>query len=238
MKQFLKKALAQAFESPPPQRKREFLRRLELPHMSTAEFLFTQLGYIRKRVWGVSAFIFGISLIGSVTLSLDMLWAISAFTPLLALSVLSESGRSEDCKMAELEMATRFSLRSVLFARSGILGAENLALLCLLVPFGLRNNTLRPIQAGAYILAPYLSATFIGLWIFRRFRGREAIYFCTGVTACISISVFFLHRTFPQIYQESCLVWWTTGIMLLCIGTAIQYRKIISDPVQMATNGN
>jgi len=229
MKRSVKKALMQAFDGPPPLHKKEFLRKLELPKMSTAEFIFSQAGYIRKWTWGVSALIFGISLIGSVMLSLDMLWTISAFTPLLALSILSESGRSESYGMTELEMATRFSLRSVLFARTGILGAENLALLCLLVPFGLRNNASDPIQAGVYILTPFLLTAFIGLWIVRKFRGQEALYLCAGATACVSISVFFFHMTFPQICQGNYLVWRIAGMLLLCIGATIQYRKIIAD---------
>ena len=228
MKQSLKKQLRHVFEAPPPLHKKEFLCKLELPQMSTAEFIFSQIGYIRKWVWGVSALVFAISLALSVMLSVDMLWAISAFTPLLALTFLSESGRSENYDMAELEMATRFSLRSVLFARSGILGMENLVLLCLLIPVGLRNNAFSPIQAGVYIIAPFLLTTFMGLWIVRRFRGREAIYCCTGMAACISISIFFIHLTIPQVYQENHLVWWMIGILLLCIGTAKQYYKIVN----------
>ena len=228
MKQSIKKRLVLAFEAPPPLHKKEFLRKLELHKMSTAEFIFSQIGYIRKWIWVVSALAYAISLGMSVMLSVDMLWAISAFTPLLALTFLSESGRSESYEMAELEMATRFSLRSVLFARSGILGIENLVILCLLIPVGLRNNAFNPLQAGVYIITPFLLTTFTGLRIVRRFRGREAIYYCAGMAACISISVFFIHMTIPQVYQGTYLAWWMTGILLLCIGTVSQYCKIIN----------
>lgn len=232
MKQKFKEDLILAFETPPPLRKKEFLRKLKLPKISTAEFIFSQLGYIRKWIWGVSALIFGISLIGSVVLSVDMLWVISAFTPLLALTLLSESGRSESYDMTELEMATRFSLRSVLFARLGILGMENLSLLCLLAPFGSWNNALTPVQAGAYIITPFLLTTFSGLRIVHKYRGREAIYICAGITSCISFSVFFTHMTFPQIYQRTHLVWWMGAMLLLSIGTVTQYSRIISGNTQ------
>lgn len=229
MRQTLKKELTLAFEAPPPLRKKEFLQQFKLPKISTAEFIISQIGYIRKWIWGVSALIFGIALTGSVILSADMLWAISAFTPLLALTILSESGRSESYEMAELEMATRFSLRSVLFARLGILGVENLTLLCLMMPFGSRNNALAPVQAGAYIITPFLLTTFIGLYVVRKYRGHEAMYICSGITACISLSVFFSHMTFPQIYQGNYLIWWIGVILMLCIGTAIQCKKIVTD---------
>lgn len=229
MKQSFKKDLLQAFEAPPPLHKKEFLQKLESPGISLASFILLQAGYIRKWVWSVSALVFMLSLTGSMLLSLDMLWVISALAPQLALTVLSESGRSENYGMAELELATRFSLRSVLFARSGILGIGNLALLLLLTPFGLRNNEAGPLQAGLYIITPFLLTSFIGLWIVRRFRKPETMYFCAGIAACVSIFVFLFHMTVPQICQKDHMIWWMIGMLLLCIGTIFQYCRIINN---------
>lgn len=228
MKPSLRKELEQVFEAPPPLRKKEFLRRSAFPGMNTAEFVFSQAGYIRRRIWAVFAGVFGISLAGSMLLSADMLWAISAFAPLLALGILSESGRSERFEMAELETATRFSLRSVLLARLGILGTADLALLCLLIPVGVQNNMLTPLQAGVYITTPFLLTTFIGLYIVRRLRSRGAIYLCAGSAACVSLSVLFCRQAFPQIYQPDQLAWWAAGILLLTAGTAKQYHEMIA----------
>ena len=139
-----KDELKLAFEAPMPLKKRQFLRTIEPSGMNMFEFLISQLGYIRKWIWGVSLLIFSVSLIGSVFLSVEMLWIISAMTPLLALIIVAESGRSEYYTMAELELATRFSLRSVILARLTILGLENAVLLCFLIPFGLRNNMVSP----------------------------------------------------------------------------------------------
>lgn len=226
MNQSLRKELKQVFEAPPPLRREAFLRELPLPGMSMSEFVLSQIGYIRRWVWAVSAGILGISLAGSLALSLDMLWAISAFAPLLALILLSEGGRSEHFDMAELETATRFSLRSILFARLGILGTTDLALLCLLIPVGLRNSMLTPLQAGSYITVPFLLTTFIGLCIVRRFRGRGAIYLCGGCAACVSLSVLLLRQAFPQIYRWDHLAWWIAGGLLLAVGTARQWREM------------
>ena len=232
MRHSLQKELQQAFEAPSPLYKKDFLqknflKKMEFSKISMAEFVFSQISYIRKWTWSISTLIFAISLTGSIILSLDMLWVISAFSPVLALTILSESGRSESYKMAELEIATRFSLRSVLFARSGILGTGNLVLLCLMMPLGLRNNEFSPLQAGVSVITPFLLTSFIGLWIVRKFRGREAMYFCAGIAACISVSVFFFHMTVPRIYQGNHIVWWLIGILLLCIGTVVQYCEII-----------
>lgn len=223
-----KEELQRAFEPPAPVRKKEFIRGLERPGIGLCGFLMIQAGYIRKWVWFVSVFAFFSSLIGAMVLSADMFWWISAWMPLLALTIVTESGRSENYEMAELEMATRFSLKSVLLARLGILGAENLLLLCLLLPVGLCNNLLDPIQAGLYLLTPFLLTAHLGLLIMRRFRGREAFYLCTGITIVISVMVIFLHDSVPRLYEEDCMIWWAVAAAVLGIGTVKQYDQFIN----------
>lgn len=228
MKPILKENLKCAFEAPPPHRKKEFLRRIALPQMSLNEFMLSQVGYIRKWIWVVSAMVFVLSLLNTCMFSEDMLWMISASTPLLALTIVSEYSRSESYEMAELEMATRFSLRSVVIARLGILGVENLVILSLLIPIGIWKNMVNPIQMGVYILVPYLLTAFIGLYIVRKLRGREAIFLCAGATGLVSFFVFFFHHTFPQIYQAENLAWWVAVVLLLCMGTVRQTCLVIN----------
>ncbi len=134
MKQHLRQELKNVFDAPQPLHKRAFLRTLEQPKISIPAFILTQFGYIRRWVWIVSALVFVLSATGAAGLSQDTVWVASALMPLLALTVVSESGRSQNYEMAELEMATRFSLRSVVLARLGILGMENLIVLSLLLP--------------------------------------------------------------------------------------------------------
>ena len=228
MKQNLKEELKHAFEAPAPLHKKEFIGKLPQPKMNMYEFILSQIGYIRKWIWGVSALVFTLSLTVAVLIPLDYLWVISALTPLLALTIVSECGRSESYEMAELEMATRFSLKSVVIARLGILGAENLAILCLLIPVGIWNHVLSPVRTGVYILTPYLLTTFVGLYIVRKFRGREAIFICTGAAGVVSFSAVLFQHTLPQIYQADNLVWWGPIALLLCAGTVRQTCQIIN----------
>ena len=227
MKQKLKEELLHVFAAPDPMCKRDFLRELETPRMSIPMFVFSQIGYIRKWIWGLSLFIFMASVVGAVCFSGEVLWMISAMTPLLALTVVSESGRSDNYEMAELELATRFSLRSVVLARLGILGIENLVILSLLLPIGVWEQRLGILQSSVYILAPYLLTTFIGLYIVRRFRGREAVYFCMGITAGISFFALLGQDIVPQLYQQSRFGWWLVSALMLGAATAIQYFKLI-----------
>ncbi|MDE5933086.1 MAG: hypothetical protein K2H40_11490 [Lachnospiraceae bacterium] len=231
-----KKELRRIFEPPEPMRKMEFIRELERPGIGLCGFIVIQVGYIRKWVWLASAFAFFSSLFGAAALSADMLWWISAWMPLLALTIVAESGRSESYGMAEMEMATRFSLKSILLARLGILGAENMLLLCLLLPIGLCNNLFRPMQAGLYMLTPFLLTAFLGLSVMRRFRGQEASYLCIGITIVISLVVIFVHDSMPQLYGEDYLLWWGAVAAALSIGTVKQYYQFINRMEELQWN--
>ena len=229
-----KDELKQAFDAPQPLRKRDFLRHLDLPGMPVYEFMFTQISYIRKWVWCVSTLIFVVSILGFAFLPGTVLWLISGLTPLLALTIISESGRSELYKMVELEMATRFSLRSVTFARLAILGLMNLLLLGVLLPIGLWNDTVAPFAAALYIITPFLLTTFIGLYIVRKFRGQEAMYAYVGTSVGISISLFLSHNIIPFIYQEQYLTVWMITALTLLFGNGKQCIAMIKKTEELS----
>lgn len=222
-----KEGLREAFEAPSPLEKEEFLRRLDRPRISTVEFVLTQAAYVNRRSRLISVLVYGVAVAGAMVLDLDMVWAISALTPLLALALVSECRRSERYGMEELEMTTRFSLRSVILARLGILGAENLAALCLLVPVGACNSRMGMVQAGLYIAVPFLLTAFLALWVEQRLRGQEGGYVSAGIAVCISLGAYFFHREMPVLYQESYVGWWMAGALVLGIGILRQYGRMI-----------
>lgn len=228
MKQELKKHLARAFEAPAPLRKKEFLGRLPQPQINIYEFVLSQIGYIRKWIWGISVAVFIVSLVVAGLFSTNTVWIISTFTPLLAMTVVAECGRSECYDMAELEMATRFSLKSVFQARLLILGGANLIVLCFLIPVGSWMYGLDLLQTGMYVLTPYMLTAFTGLCIVHRFRGRESVFYYTGAAVCISFSVLIFHGILPQAYQKYHPAWWIAAILLLFAGTIKQILQIIN----------
>ncbi|MDE6844192.1 MAG: hypothetical protein K2J99_00280 [Lachnospiraceae bacterium] len=228
MKREIKEQLGRIYEAPPPLHKKEFLQKWNYPSMSLMEFLTSQAAYIRKRNWGISAIVFVIAMFGAVMASKNLVWIISAFTPLLALTVLTECGRSENYEMEELEMATRFSLKSVILARMGILGMGNMIVLCFLLAVGIWDEALEPVQAGICIIMPYLLTAFIGLHIVRMVKGQEAVYFCVGAAVCVGSSVFLFREKFLQLYKGWNPLWWGGIVLLLCIGVARQYGGIIN----------
>ena len=189
--------------------------------------ILTQASYIRGWVWAVSALVFLAVLVGAVVLLWDMAWVVAALTPFLALAAVAEDVRSENYGMAEIEMATRFSLKSVVLARFVVLGAENLLVLCLLLPLGIKNNAMEPLQAGVYMLVPFLLTTYIGLCIVRRIREREGMYLCGGMAVCVSLGAYSARLHGMWLFRADVLGWWIMGIVLLVIGILKQYADIV-----------
>lgn len=236
MKHSWKKELARVMEAPAPLRKKEFIRTFEQADIGFCECILIQAGYIRRWVWAASLFVCFAAFLGPYAFSEDMLWWICAWMPLLAVTIVSESGRSEDCGMAELEMATRFSLKSVLLARMGILGTVNLLLFVLMLPAGTYNSPINPVQAACCMLTPFLLTAYAGFSIMRRFRGKESGYLCAGAAVCIGTLVFFLHDGFPRLFEADYLVWWAVCAVVLVFGTGRQYCRFINEMEEMLWN--
>ncbi len=217
MDQELKKALQDAFEAPAPKRKEAFLRSVPQPGISNLSFMISQAGYIRKRVWGISGVLFGVAYLGACVLGQDVMWMISALLPFAAVSVVSEHHRSYVFQMSELEMAARFSLKSVALARIGILGISHLLLLLFLIPACAWFHTSSLFQTGLYLLVPYLLSADAGLWAVRKTQGQEAIYACVGIAVCVSGLNLLVQRLFPVLFG----IEYTLGWVLLLAGAAV-----------------
>lgn len=222
-----KEGLREAFAAPAPPGKETFLRRLDRPGSSIGEMVLSQAAYIGRRLWLISVLVYAAAVAGAAVMELDTVWAVSALTPLLALTLVSECRRSERYGMEELEMTARFSLRTVVLARLGLLGAENLAVLCLLVPLGARGSRMGMVQAGVYIVVPFLLTTFLALWAEQRLRGQEGAYVSAGIAVCVSLGAFFVHGGVPALYREDCTGWWVAGVLLLCAGILRQYGRML-----------
>lgn len=231
-----KKELQQAFTPPPPTGKRNFLRQASCRQMTFGDFLHSQVRYLKKWIWCASASVFAIGILGAAVLSLNMVWVIASCSPILALTVLSENGRSERYQMEELELSTRFSLRSVLLARMTILGITNLLLLTLLLPLALLNNTLSPLAVGLYIVTPFLLTVQIGLAISRKVKGKDGLYACIGIAVIVSVSISLSHIQAPFLYLEQYIPWWFLTLTVLCIATTKHSVKMIQQTEELSWN--
>ena len=161
----LKKEICEALNPPEPKERDIFVEALPYPGLTYFEFVLSQIGYIRKRMWIVSALV-----------------------PFLAVLASAEIARSSIFGMSEIETGCRFALPQLAGARMLILGVCSFAVIsaCAVIsgvfsPFGIAVSAL-------YILTPYICVCGISLAVFGRTRGQEGVYISAAAAMLVSIT--------------------------------------------------
>lgn len=199
----IKKEIYKAAEPPEPQNRDSFLKSLPYPKLTYPEFVLSQIVYIRKRMWAISAFVI---LAGVFTVcvvpyrEMVLLWVLSSLTPLLAVFTSAEISRSDLFGMSELEAGCRFALPQLAGARMLILGVCNFivisaasVLLGIFSPLGIARSTL-------YILTPFVSVCGISLAVLNKTRGQDGIYLSAAAALAVSLAgvIFFGKELFDE----------------------------------------
>lgn len=238
MNKQIKRSIQKAFEAPKPnqQEKARFLRTLPQPQISMWRFILTQAAYLRKWTLFFSMFLLFPALIGAYYIEKNTLWLVSALIPFLGLLAVTENARSMVYGMSEFEMSTRFSLRSVILARMGVLGVLDILVLCCLTPLCCIGNHFSLLQTGIYLLVPYLLTVNIGLWITRRFHNKEAIYGCMSVAVMISGANAGLHFIADFVYQFSHIKWWFALSIFLIVRMIYETYYTMKQTEELAWN--
>lgn len=227
MKRKLKKALKSAFEAPTPLSKELFLKTIPQPRSSRRTFILSQAGYIPLWVWGISFATLLSAIFSACFMSKNTLSILSACIPFVASSAVSENGKSTVYRMAELEKASLFSLKSVTLARLGIIGFSHMLLLCLLCPLASVGSLFSILQTGIYLLVPYLLTTTLSLVFTRRFHGTETMYLCLGIAVMVSGLCIMAQSKFNMFYRQESICWWIGIVIALSALTAWGYYKTI-----------
>lgn len=223
MKRELKEELAAYFEAPKPKRKRDFVRQFGLQEINLLRLTGMQAGYLSKWVWILSALLCGINYFIAEIAELKYVSLIFAFIPFLVMLSVTESMRSYRYGMEELELATRFSLKSIVMARMVMLGFSNLAVLACLM-FGLGGRAQINV---VYIMTPYFLTAGGGLYIARNLRGNESTFLCFVLAALVCMLELYLPWQFEVIFTPEYVWAW----VLVCIAGIIvtvheSYRMI------------
>lgn len=220
----LERQLQILWRAPAPERRDAFLARSPLPSMGHGAFVLTQAAYIRKRVWvlSVAAFAALVGITGGW--QRDALWLAASVMPFFALTAAQEQVRSSVYNMTELELATRFSVKSIMLARMGLLGSFHLALLLLLLPLLALYEQMGIWHTGVYLLVPYLMTTFLSMVCSRKARGRETMYLCMGSAVLVG-SLQTVGYYGLQWYGGRFFGWWVLALALLLIGNGWEYYQ-------------
>jgi len=212
----LEKALKGAFDAPPPKRKAEFLLSFEYPAASRGDFFMAQLGYIRKRVWVMSAL-----MVAAVMVALHyqgdinvIVWVCASFLPFFVLLGITELAKSMSYNMAELEMSCRYSLSDITLARLGIIGAVN-GLTCIILTAVLsRVSGMGLFTFTVQMFTPYLMACCFSLFSLNRFRGKERLYICGGASCFVSVISMVVFNPFNIVPLHENLLFWLFWLSL------------------------
>ena len=211
-----------------PENKSEFFQHLKkqgmlnrrLRVMSHGEFLACQLFYIGKWIWMLA----GCLLLFIVWISYRRPgYYPFALTPLLSAGILIETRRSFRWRMAELEHAARFSLRSVFLARTFLLGAVNTAGLLIVILIVRPCFSCSLLRVFLYMMVPYLTASYLGSVYERLHRTEQGL---GSMLICILTSAFFAAAPafFSLLYGESLTVFWAAAFVLITCSLAGNLR--------------
>ena len=220
MRKDLKEALKKAYEIPQPSGKDAFIKRLRPRKITIHEFLITQVCYIRKVIWGFSIVILLISALGVQRFPEEIVKLIGSVLPFSAVLGILETYRSYTHKMNELEQATRFSLRSVLYARLLIIGIMNTAVILISAIILSSGSGVSVVFVIAKLMIPYLLTMALGLHVERSVYGRNNNYISFGIAAAVSLLTFWLDvmgRSFIIALSESITVAVAVALLVLTI---------------------
>lgn len=225
MKNDWKKQLREIYAAPPPVNKRRFFRELPPPSMSTGYILWQQFSHIPISSWFASVAMLLAVLCLRKFYSEEMIEMVLALTPFLATVSVVESFRSRMHGMEELEMSSRFSLKSILLARMCIMGIENILvglLVALLVPGNMFQIVLR-------LFVFYFLSAYACFRVVRGMAGKEGIVVCFGVAAVGSVFIFYCLAGFPILYLHKYdSLWLMAGVIMLFLTVQEGKRNIQS----------
>lgn len=238
MDQKIKSALKEGFQAPPPERKEAFLQKIawegETP--KARSFFLSQVRYIRKSSWLFSIFVLAGAIWGAGWFPEDCLWMVSAIMPMAAVCFLTENLRSEEQGMWELEMASRFSLKSVMLARMGIMGGAHLILLGVILMCIENTQAAFLGRTGVYLLVPYFLTAVLGMELSRNVRGKEAVYGCLTIAVIVSTSHLLFKDLLEKSYEGKYFLVWLAVLCLLIVRTVSDWRKVMRNMEELRWN--
>jgi len=232
MKKDMKILLNKAFEAPEPSGKQAFLKNIRPREVSMAALVWQQVSYIRLSVWIFAVAVITLVIAGSL-LHLDRIENIMVYImPYTAAISVLETKRSSRFNMSEIEMVTRFSLRSVIFARMIVFGILSFIMLCISVPVICLTFKTGIFITGIRSLIPYLLTMIISLLLERSVIGRKSGYLSLVVSSLIMLVTFWINHFNPAViikYTSFLETWGLLTVIALIALTLFEQWKTIKN---------
>ena len=183
----VKRLLKNAYHEGASEQKAAFLRTYQPRQMNYWELLSLQFQYMGAQLVILYGYAFAmfLGLIAHRDETIARLFA--ALMPVLALTALTGLGKSEKYGMAEMEMASRFSLRMLKILRLtlvGLSGAVTMAAVSCVLKITTGVNLLCSL---ALACIPYLATTFFSMLLIRKWHSRKNIYGCVAIALFVCL---------------------------------------------------
>lgn len=221
----LESNIAKAFAAPLPQKKQEFVKKMRPAKINTFAILRMQASYIRAVCWILPIMIIPVVLLGLWQNLEGAVLLTEALTPFLAAVGILETWRSCTYRMSELEQATRFSLRTVMYARMLLTGCVTTGMILLSSAVLAFHFGLSFLFTGARIMIPYLLTMSMGLQVERTAYGRNNSYCSVVIAAIIAVLALFSDMapiSLAVSLSKELVIALATGLFVLTIWQAIK----------------
>lgn len=216
--------LKNAYNIKPSEKKNQFIQNYKQYDMSIFEFIILQTKYLHS-FFSIRCVLLSLVLIFVCLFSTssDTLMIVSALIPFIVLIMMYEVDASRIFKMEEIEQATKFSLKMIVFARLLIVGFISMLCLIVLTLITINSKQIPIYQIIISFFVPYFLTVLLCLIILRTNR-ENGMKYSFIITVIVSL-MFVTLRTLPEL---SYVIYKTNvGLIFLtiCIGLCVIESK-------------
>ena len=175
-----------AYAAEASERKSAFIKAHSFRELNRLEMLGIQLRYMGIQLTLLGGSVLAVLLCAAANAGEDFVRLVAALMPVAALTAMTGLGRSTRYGMAEIETASRFSLRLLRILRLTIIGVAGFIMM-LSASFGIRIVTgAALLPAVAFAALPYLLTSLLCMELIRRWHSPRNLYGCFVIALCVS----------------------------------------------------
>lgn len=192
-------------------------------------FFWTQIQFIKKRVWIVQFLVillFGFYLLDSSGTN-NTIGTLSALLPLCFLAGTGELSRAFVNNTVEMELSTRFTLHQVMLSRMTLLGLADVFILSLTSIMTTVYLSVNLLHTFMYFCVPFLITSFGCLCILNHIRTKECNYYCGAWGAIVILTSIGLSKGLPILYETSLIWCWCLLFAVALVGVVFECRVLM-----------
>lgn len=230
----LKQLLNNAYALSETKRGKQFVRSHQKRELLFCDILILELKHmgIKSLICLIAMMI--LSLLAVYRADVNTMWLVASLLPVCSLVPMSLLRSSERFQMAEIESASRFSLRFIKLIQMLVAGVFSMALVGLVSAVLNHGFTGKPAQVLLCLLIPYLFSIWGGLFITRKWHSEDNLF----AVAALSLLSGFLPAELNRLLQSAILPNFLLFAFCICLllGTAAESIKFANERSNISWN--